>query len=136
MRICFPVEGDNGLESQVSGHFGQAPAFLVVDTDSMQVQDVIQPQGDRVHGQCRPVAMLKRTVMDAICVGGIGQGAIANLAAQRIRVLRAVPGTVQQNIDLFKAGKLGEFPAGWTCEEGGHGHHGQGSCGHGGGRGG
>ncbi len=31
MKICFPVEQHEGLESQVYGHFGSAPSFVVVD---------------------------------------------------------------------------------------------------------
>ena len=34
MNICIPVEADEGLDSLVCGHFGSAPAFMVVDTDT------------------------------------------------------------------------------------------------------
>ena len=34
MNICIPVEQDQGLQSQVCAHFGSAPAFLIVATDS------------------------------------------------------------------------------------------------------
>ena len=29
MKMCFPVESDQGLESKVFGHFGSAPVFVV-----------------------------------------------------------------------------------------------------------
>jgi predicted Fe-Mo cluster-binding NifX family protein len=132
MRICFPVEQDSGLDSPVCGHFGQAPFFLVVDTDTMEVADVIGQDGQGEHGRCRPVALLKGSAIDAIVVGGIGQGAIANLSAQGIRVVRAAPGSVRENLELIRAGRLGDFPPGWTCEEGHQGGHGAGGCGHGG----
>ena len=31
MRIGIPILKDHGLDSQVSGHFGQAPYFMLVD---------------------------------------------------------------------------------------------------------
>ncbi|RME41495.1 MAG: diguanylate cyclase, partial [Deltaproteobacteria bacterium] len=37
MKVCFPVNNDQGLESEVYGHFGSAPAFVVVDTESHEV---------------------------------------------------------------------------------------------------
>ena len=33
MKVCFAVQKDDGVESVVYGHFGSAPAFIVVDTD-------------------------------------------------------------------------------------------------------
>ena len=34
MKICFPVQNDNGIESTVYNHFGSAPVFVVFDTDT------------------------------------------------------------------------------------------------------
>ena len=34
MQICIPVVEDKGLQSRVSAHFGSAPAFMIVDTES------------------------------------------------------------------------------------------------------
>jgi predicted Fe-Mo cluster-binding NifX family protein len=39
MNICIPTTDDEGLESKVCAHFGSAPAFLVVDTDSGGTRD-------------------------------------------------------------------------------------------------
>jgi len=37
MKVGFPVELDEGMESKVYGHFGSAPAFVVVDTEKKEV---------------------------------------------------------------------------------------------------
>ena len=34
MNICIPITRDNGIQSPVSLHFGSAPLFMVVDTES------------------------------------------------------------------------------------------------------
>ena len=33
MKVCFPVEKNEGINSVVYGHFGSAPAFVMVDTE-------------------------------------------------------------------------------------------------------
>lgn len=37
MKICFPVQQDKGMESAVYHHFGSAPLFVVVDTDTNNI---------------------------------------------------------------------------------------------------
>ena len=37
MKICFPVQNDNGIESAVYNHFGSAPVFVVFDTDTNSI---------------------------------------------------------------------------------------------------
>ena len=40
MKICFPVEIDKGLDSIVCEHFGHVPAYVLVDTDTLDVSTV------------------------------------------------------------------------------------------------
>ncbi|TSK07327.1 MAG: diguanylate cyclase [Geobacter sp.] len=120
MKICFPVECNEGLSSAVFGHFGSAPGFLVVDSNTDECTAI--NNGDRVHqhGACNPVAGLGGHEVDAIVVGGIGGGALYKLNAAGMRVFQARPGTVAENMALFKANELPEYLPGHTC--GGHGH--------------
>ncbi|WP_129125041.1 NifB/NifX family molybdenum-iron cluster-binding protein [Geomonas oryzae] len=120
MKICFPVECNEGLSSSVFGHFGSAPGFLVVDSNTDECTAI--NNGDRVHqhGACNPVAGLGGHEVDAIVVGGIGGGALYKLNAAGMRVFQARPGTVAENMALFKANELPEYLPGHTC--GGHGH--------------
>ena len=34
MKICIPVNENNGVDSSVSAHFGSAPFFMIVDSDT------------------------------------------------------------------------------------------------------
>jgi len=34
MKLCIPISEDRGLDSPICGHFGSAPAFLLVDTET------------------------------------------------------------------------------------------------------
>ena len=37
MKVGFAVQGNDGVESRVYGHFGSAPAFIIVDTEGKDV---------------------------------------------------------------------------------------------------
>jgi predicted Fe-Mo cluster-binding NifX family protein len=127
MKIAFPVQVDQALESQVYGHFGSAPSFVILDSASGEFETIGNSDAHHAHGQCQPMKALSGNPVDAIVVGGIGGGALMRLQAQGVRVFRAVEGSVKQNLEFMKSGKLPEFSVNMTCA--GH-HGGQGGCAH------
>lgn len=124
MKVCFPVESDKGLESEVYGHFGSAPVFVVFDTESKSIDAINNQDLGHTHGMCNPLKALDGKKVDAIVVGGIGAGAISKLNSMGIKVYKAAPGTIQANIELFANNTLSEIAKSHAC--GGH----AGSCGH------
>jgi predicted Fe-Mo cluster-binding NifX family protein len=121
MKLCFPVEQQNGLESQVYGHFGSAPSFIVVDTVTGEVVAITNSDRIHEHGACNPVAGLGGHQVDAIVVGGIGGGALHKLNRAGMRAFQSQGGTIAENIALFQAEALPEYLPGHTC--GGHGQN-------------
>ena len=95
MKICFPVEVDNGLESQVFGHFGSAPFFVVFETQEKTISTINNQDLGHVHGQCNPMKALNGKMMDAIVVGGIGGGAITGLNNMGIKVYKAAKANIK-----------------------------------------
>lgn len=126
MKVCFPISENKGLESQVHGHFGSAPGFVLVDTTTSELTLINNSDRIHEHGACNPVAGLGGHQVDAIVVGGIGGGALHKLNSAGIRAFQAVGGTIAENIVLFRADGLPEYLPGHTC--GGHGHGG--GCSH------
>ena len=120
MKVCFPVLENNGLTSQVFGHFGSAPGFVVVDMSTNEVTTINNSDQIHQHGACNPVAGLGGHQVDAIVVGGIGGGALHKLNSAGMRVFQAHEGTISENIALFRTNELPEYRPGHTC--GGHGH--------------
>ena len=120
MRICIPVNEDQGLQSEVCAHFGSAPAFLIVDTDSGDCRAIVNRNQHHSHGMCTPLASLQGEILDGIVVGGIGMGALNKLMAAGISVFRAAHPTVMATIESFKAGTLAPMQPGMAC--GGHRH--------------
>ncbi len=128
MKVCFPVEAAEGLNSMVYGHFGSAPAFLMVDTETNQAESVAGASEHGFGGQCQPLSKFGGREVDALVVAGIGGGALMRLGAAGIKVFRAVEGTVQDNLDLLARGVLPHFEPGQVCQ--GHARDHGGGCAH------
>jgi predicted Fe-Mo cluster-binding NifX family protein len=126
MKIAIPVAEYNGLESPVYGHFGSAPSFVVVDSETMSVEELGNQNQEHVHGQCRPMVALAGRKPDAVVVGGIGAGALRGLRAAGIKVYRCDGNTVADAVRLLKDGALPEIVENDTCagHSGGHSCHG------------
>lgn len=120
MKVCFPVEDNQGLASQIFNHFGSAPNFLIVDMTTSEIRSISNSDQIHQHGACNPIAGLGGHQVDAIVVGGIGGGALHKLNASGIRAFKANAGSISENIDMLKVGTLQEYMPGHTC--GGHGH--------------
>lgn len=123
MKVCIPVEVNEGLESKPFGHFGSAPMFVVYDLENDKLSQIDNGDLGHEHGKCQPIKALSGNVVDAVIVGGIGQGAIVKLNSMGIKVFKAQANTIKENIELFKANKLNEFPSNHTCSHDGCGHH-------------
>ena len=123
MKICVPVEVNNGLESRPFGHFGSAPMFVVCDLELFdETGKKIRDLGHE-YGMCQPIKALAGNVVDAVIVGGIGQGAIAKLNSMGIKVYKAQGETIKDNLQLYKENKLQEFSRNHTCSHDGCEHH-------------
>ena len=128
MKIAFPCQEMNGLDSAVYGHFGSAGCFMLVNADDESCEEIDNRNRVHAHGQCQPLSALGGKQVDAVVVGGIGGGALMKLNAAGVKVYRAVEGSVRDNLDLLKTGKLAEYTMDQTCV--GHGHGSGGPCAH------
>jgi len=122
MKICIPVESDQGIDSQVSAHFGSAPIFMIVDSDTLNCKAIINTNEHHSHGMCQPLAVLKSEKFDGIVVGGIGMGAFNKLQAAKIKVFRTKLSTIKEAIDAHKSGTLKEVTEKTACASHGSGH--------------
>ena len=119
MKICIPVEEYRGLDSLVYGHFGSAPVFALVDSDTLAVESINNGDNGHQHGACSPLKAIAGQRVDAVIVGGIGPGAIRGLQAAGIEVFRFIGGTVADAVQQFKDGALSALTLDHAC--GGHG---------------
>ena len=126
MKICFPVQADEGIESAVYNHFGSAPIFVVVDTDTNALATINNRDQHHTHGACNPMKALDNQKVDAIVVGGIGAGALTRLNQMGIVVHRSQAATVRENMAMFASKSLPELTLQGCCG----GHSADGGCAH------
>ena len=126
MKLCFPVQTNDGFESEVYGHFGSAPMFVVVDMEANNISVINNRDMHHMHGACNPVKAFDGQNVDAIVVGGIGRGALMKLNQTGISVYKAMGLTVKDNLDLLNSGQLPMFQPGHVCA----GHSDSGGCSH------
>jgi len=126
MKICMPVEEYRGFESRVFGHFGSAPAFALVDTETMTVEAIANRDEHHAHGQCSPLRAIGGRQVNVVVVGGIGPGAIRGLQQAGIQVCRFTGGTVAEAVQAYRDNALptmnlqqacGGHAAGHSCHE-------------------
>ena len=123
MRICIPVSEDNGIKSCVCGHFGSAPFFMIVDTESATCKALLNLNSQHGHGMCAPLESLKDEQLDAVIVQNIGPGAIAKLQLAGIQALQCDEITVQATLAALQKGLLSPMSPDKVCA-----HHGHGPC--------
>jgi predicted Fe-Mo cluster-binding NifX family protein len=117
MKICIPTVDELGLKGKPSDHFGSAPFFTVVDTDSWQVEVI--PNGGHGHGgSCAPTEMIGEKKIDAVACRGMGGPAREAVVAQGIEVLQAVGDSVAEVAEAASRGDLTALDPGQAC--GGH----------------
>jgi ArsR family transcriptional regulator len=117
MNLCFPIESEKGLDSLVYSHFGSAPCFIVVNTETKTIETINNQDLGHQHGMCSPIQALNGKKVDAIVVGGIGAGAINKLNAMGIQVYRACEDSVKTNLDLFESDALPKISLNGACRE-------------------
>lgn len=121
MKICVPTMGNKGLEEKVYGHFGSAPFFTVVDTETEAVEVIDNQNQHHSHGSCHPMIALDGKGVNAIVTGGMGRRAIEMLNAANVKVYQATGETVSQVVKEYKSGGLKELSPETACA--GHGCH-------------
>ncbi len=126
MKIAFPTTENIGLESVVYGHFGSAGCFVIVDTETGSADAVDNRDLGHEHGMCNPLAALGGRMIDAVVSGGIGGGALRKFNNAGVKVYRGIEGTVTENLEMVKTGRLPEFNMEHACA----GHHENGGCAH------
>ena len=127
MKICFPVDENDGFSSIVHGHFGSAKSFLIYDTESNAFEEHHNPDRRHLRGACQPFRALGGRKVGAVVVGSIGSGALSGLNLSGLKVYRADGITVARNLENFREGELAEITAREVCGGHTHGH----GCGHG-----
>lgn len=106
MKICFPTFDENGIRAWVCDHFGCAPWFTVIDSDTRACQ--VFSNGDQYldeNGKCNPDAALRGHKVDVIVCRGLGRRALTTLHGMGVDVYRVEAGEVSDALTEFESGR-------------------------------
>ena len=119
MKICMPTLDDRGLAAPLSSHFGSAPFFTFVDSETGRCEAVVNPHAQHAPGRCDASRSVEQRGAGAVVCTGLGRNAFAALVAARVAVFQAPPGDVGESLAALRAGRLRRLPAAEACG-GGH----------------
>ena len=109
MKIAVTSVG-NDLSSEIDPRFGRAKQFILYDTESGEYesvdnrQNVMAAQGAGIQA-AEAISELKA---DVLITGHCGPRAFGALKAAGVKIIVGATGTVEEAIELFVKGKLGE----------------------------
>jgi len=107
MRIAVPSLGKDGLKERVCPHFGRAPAYTVVDTETGRVE-IFDNTAEHFGGMGKAPELIQRTGADVVLCSGIGPMAVEMFENLGIRAFVGASGTVQSTVEAFESGRLQE----------------------------
>ncbi len=126
MLACIPTRGNAGLEDTVNEHFGSAPYFTLLDTETNEVQILENRNAHHDHGTCHPMNQLAHHKIDCVVCTGMGRRAIEALNAEGIRTFHSPSEKVSEVVTKLRSNALTVMDPLTACR--GHGQ--QGGCSH------
>ena len=116
MKLCIPTMEKGGLDDEVSIHFGRAPTFTVVDTESKEVA-VVKNRSEHMGGLGKPPEHIARTGAKVMICSGLGPRAIEMLNSFGIEVYIGATGTAGEALKMWEEGKLPPATYETACKE-------------------
>lgn len=121
MKISIPSEGKD-LSSLVCQSFGRTLTFIVVDINTLEFETLDNEAAAAQGGAgIKAAQAIADSGAEAVITFHCGENAAQVLRAADIKLYKAVSGTVEEMIDLYKNGKLEELT---EIHPGYHGHNG------------
>jgi len=124
MRISVSSEGNQGLDSVVSPHFGRCPYFIMVDVEGDEVKRVESVENP-FYGQHQPgqvPSFIHGQGANVMLTGGMGHRAVGFFQQYGIEAVTGAQGIVAQALEQYLKGELQGAAPCRESEEHGHGH--------------
>jgi len=117
MKICIPVQTNEGLKAAVDRHFGSAPYFLIYDSDKEAFEVISNSDEHHSHGMCHPLRVLEERSLDAVVCVGMGARAVKKLKQGGLKTYRTKVETAEETIREYREGVLEEITIENACVE-------------------
>lgn len=106
MRIVVSAQ-EGSLDAPISAVFGRCPAFVIIDTATMQFEAVPNPAISQGGGAgVQSAQWVVNSGARAVLTGNLGPNAFAVLQAAGVPGYLVSEGTVRQAVEAFQSGRL------------------------------
>jgi len=106
MKICLTSKGDN-LNSQIDPRFGRCQYFIIVDTDTSELEAIQNPNIDTMGGAgIQSGQLVSAKGVKTVLTGNVGPNAFQTLQAAGIDVIIGASGIVKDVIGRYKKGEF------------------------------
>ena len=120
MILCFPTDGNKGLDDVIGEHFGRVPYFTLYDTETNKVK-VISNDSEHTGGRGLPGEILSNLGINTLICRGAGRKALQIFSTNGISVYFGATGKVKDALEAWKTNKLHLAAQGDACQE--HAYH-------------
>ena len=129
-RVAIAALDDEGLDGEVSSHFGRCPHYVLADTHDREI-DRVEVVANPFFNAHRPGVVpgfLREQGADVVIAGGMGPRAIQMFQAFGVEVATGVVGNVGKVLEAYLKGEVtGIVPCAHdhpeSCGEHGRGDH-------------
>jgi len=113
-RIVIPAEDESKLDAKLSGHFGRAPYFAVVELESGGISSVhvVTNESEHFGGFGQAAEAILRLRPSVVIAYSMGPRALSAFRETGVAVLRANADTVKEVVEAYRQGKLEELTEG------------------------
>ena len=110
MKVAVSAAGRT-LDDRVDGRFGRCPWFLIVDTETMEV-DALENHSIGLGGGAgvQSAQVIIESGAEAVLTGNCGPNAFQVLRAGGVDVYSRVEGRIRDAVEAFSAGTLSLSP--------------------------
>jgi predicted Fe-Mo cluster-binding NifX family protein len=106
LKICVSSTGNN-LEAQLDPRFGRCPYLIIIDTETMQFEAIINlAAGTKEGAGIHAAQTIANKGAKVLVTGNVGPNAFRALSAADIEIMTNVSGTVKEVVEKFKKGEL------------------------------
>lgn len=122
-RIAFACENDQGLQAEMSMHFGRCPFFTLVDVEGTETRNVSVVANPAYHNHVPGVVpeFINSQQANVMVAGGMGPKAVDMFHGFGIEVATGVAGTVERVLAAYLDGRVqGSAPCKHDHDHGGH----------------
>ena len=106
MKIAITSTGTT-LDDNVEARFGRCPYFLIIETDTMNVEPIQNPNISLGGGAgTQSAQLMAEKGVTSVLTGNCGPNAFRVFGAAGINVITGVTGQVRNAVEQFKSGSL------------------------------